>query len=58
MGVSPITTRGTARNLIIIGVETDVNIHGWSESVVVGCELARKGLTGRFCNFLIGKDPR
>ena len=41
--VRPMIARGSVRNLMIVKIETDVGLHGWGESGLVGRELAVKG---------------
>ena len=56
--VRPMIARGSVRNLMIVKIETDVGLHGWGESGLVGRELAVKGAIEHYRQFIIGQDPR
>jgi galactonate dehydratase len=47
----------SARNQIIVKVETDEGIYGWGESGLASRELAVAGAIKHYREWLIGKDP-
>lgn len=46
------------RNWTFVKLQTDVGIHGWGESTLLGHELAVEACIKHLETYLIGRDPR
>ena len=55
--VRPMIARGSVRNLMIVKIETDVGLHGWGESGLVGRELAVKGAIEHYLSLIHISEP-